>query len=341
MKRYISYFVATVFLFVSAAFASAACVQTSDGTGIQSFTLLAGQTIDSGTVSTQVVGDNLKVTYTASGGWTLNEVHLWVGGDIADMPQTRKGNPIPGKFPHVSGNIAPATTYTLNVSLADLGFACPGDDKTYLVGAHASMSKTNSDGSVQNETGWSDGAKISERGNWATLSTLTLTCDCGGGNTTGLGSCETAFAYSASPEGTSFLQIDEDGDGSGDFSRWGWSVGPLGAGSYEYAVYAGAGKSDITKGTNVGTLAVDYDGSTATVNFSINYPNNLKETHVYVGNEILPRNNGFFTVAPGQYPQIQEGLNGSQYSSYTFTDLSGEVYVVAHATVCGFPEKLD
>lgn len=338
MKKYISYFVAAVFLFMSAAFASATCVQTEDGSGVQSFTLFAGQTIDSGTVSAEVVGENLEVTYTATDGWTLNETHLWVGDDIADMPSTRKGNPIPGKFPYVSGDIAPATTYTVSVPLADLNFACPGEDKSYYVGAHASMSKTNDDGSVQNETGWSDGARISERGNWATLSTLSLTCDCGSGGPGVTGSCETAFAYSATPEGTCFLDIDEDGDNSGDFSRWGWSVGPLGVGSYEYEVYAGAGRCDISKGTNVGTLTVDYDGSTATVNYSINYPYNLKETHVYVGNEILARNNGFFTVAPGQYPQIQEDLDGAQYSSYTFTNLSGEVYVVAHAAVCGFPE---
>ncbi len=342
MKRYLSYIATAVFLFATAAFASAACVQTEDGSGIQSFTLFAGQTIDSGNVSATVVGDNLQVTYTATGGWTLNEVHLWVGEDIADMPQTRKGNPIPGKFPYVSGDIAPATTYTLNVPLADLGFACPGEVKNYQVGAHASLSKTNDDGTVQNETGWSDGARISERGNWATLSTLNLTCDCGGGGTTGgLGSCETAFAYSApTDDGTCFLDIDEDGDGAGDFSRWGWSVGPLEAGTYEYVIYAGAGRCDINKGTDVGTLMVDYDGSTANVTYSINYPNNLKETHVYVGNEILPRNNDFFTVAPGQYPQIQEDLNGAQYSSFTFTDLSGPVYIVAHATACGFEEKL-
>lgn len=340
MKQYLSYLATAVFLFATAAFASAACVQGDNGSPTQSFTLFAGQTINSGNVSATVVGDNLEVTYTTTDGWTLNEVHLWVGADVADMPSTRKGNPIPGKFPYVSGDIAPATTYTASVPLADLGFACPADDNTYQMAAHASLSKTNDDGSVQNETGWSDGGRISERGNWATLSTLTLTCDCGGGNTGGPDSCETAFAYYTASEGACFLDIDEDTDGVGDFNRWGWSVGPLVPGVYDYDIYAGAGQCDTNKGTNVGTLTVDYDANSgeAKVTFNINAPYDLEETHYYVGNEILPRNNGFFTVAPGQYPQVQEDLNGAFTDTYTFTGLSGDVYVVAHAVVCGFSE---
>jgi hypothetical protein len=48
----------------------------------------------------------------------------------------------------------------------------------------------------------------------------------------------------------------------------------------------------------------------------------LAETHVYVGNDILPQDNkGGYTVAPGQYQMV--------------TGLSGDIYVVAHASVYG------
>lgn len=64
---------------------------------------------------------------------------------------------------------------------------------------------------------------------------------------------------------------------------------------------------------------------------------NMVETHLYVGGEPLARSNGEYTVAPGQYLAIHSELNNVATDSYTITGLSGEVYVVAHATVAGFP----
>ena len=60
----------------------------------------------------------------------------------------------------------------------------------------------------------------------------------------------------------------------------------------------------------------------------------LAETDLYVGSEQLARDvNGNFTVAPGQYPTIHDSLNGAVTDNYTVTDLSGAIYVVAHAVV--------
>ena len=49
--------------------AAAPCVLTGDGPGVQCSTLYAGQDIDAGMVCFEVVGDDLIVTYTASGDW--------------------------------------------------------------------------------------------------------------------------------------------------------------------------------------------------------------------------------------------------------------------------------
>lgn len=92
----------------SNAWAQDACVN-----GNSSWTLFAGQAIDSGTVSAEVVGSNLEVLYTTTNGWELTEAHLWVGSTKADMPQTRKGSPIPGRFPYNSGDITGVTSHTL------------------------------------------------------------------------------------------------------------------------------------------------------------------------------------------------------------------------------------
>jgi len=62
----------------------------------------------------------------------------------------------------------------------------------------------------------------------------------------------------------------------------------------------------------------------------------MDATHLYVGTEHLPRKkNGDFTTAPGQYPYKHDPLNDVTTDTYTVTGLSGEIYVVAHAVVCG------
>ena len=124
---------------------------------------------------------------------------------------------------------------------------------------------------------------------------------------------ETAFAYC----GQHANAFSEYG-----FSRWGWTIGPLGAGTYTLDLYAGAAQCDITKGTLVGVVSVVYDGTSVTVNFNVNSPFVLGETHVYAGQGPFPMKNGEPTVAPGQY--------------YIDT-LSGPIYVIAHAEI-GIPK---
>jgi len=138
------------------------------------------------------------------------------------------------------------------------------------------------------------------------------------------GGCETAFAYD------SITCFSEYG-----FSRWGWSIGPLLEGDYSFDIYAGAGQCDINKGTLVGWLDVHYHDSTAIVVYSMKPGFTMDETHLYVGSEILPRNKkGEYTVAPGQYPSIHDPIS-TEVDKYVITGLSGPIYIVAHAVVCG------
>ena len=111
--------------------------------------LLAGQHIDVGTVCLSVddAGETMSVTYSTDDGWELDEVHLWVGDDLGDMPQTsgnrrRPGNPIPGQFPLAAEFDIPVTEYTFTIDvggdsmLPDFsGFACPSDDESFAFAA--------------------------------------------------------------------------------------------------------------------------------------------------------------------------------------------------------------
>ena len=115
--------------------------------------LIAGQHIDVGDVVVQRVGDELCVEYQLSAealaeGWFLTETHLAIATDPSDIPQTKKGNAIPGQFLYGDddlgvcdgdGNlIGGADSYSECVSLSDLGI---GPEDEIYVAAHAVVCK--------------------------------------------------------------------------------------------------------------------------------------------------------------------------------------------------------
>ncbi|WP_203258641.1 hypothetical protein [Hyunsoonleella ulvae] len=129
--------------------------------------------------------------------------------------------------------------------------------------------------------------------------------------------CDTAYAIgnTLSGEGDDSTCFIEDG-----FSRWGWTIGPLSEGEYTYDFYAGAAHCDTGKGELVGTVTVNYSAGNVSVTYNIDEDYYENETHTYAGKYAYPTKNGENTVAPGQY---------------TITpNLSGEIYIIAHAEVC-------
>lgn len=65
----------------------------------QGIPLIAGQNIEVGTVNVWNDGENLYVTYVIDApGWYLTETHLHVACSEEEIPQNKKGNPIPGHF---------------------------------------------------------------------------------------------------------------------------------------------------------------------------------------------------------------------------------------------------
>lgn len=136
---------------------------------------------------------------------------------------------------------------------------------------------------------------------------IPLDCDQEGG-----GGCETAYARGTNGN-TCFMDYE--------FSNWGWTIGPLTDGTEEsYPIYAGAGQCDISKGTLVGTVDVSYIGGEVSVVYNIDDAYTVSETHTYAGSTMFPLKKGEPTVAPGQY--------------YIEDELSGDIYVIAHAVVC-------
>lgn len=276
--------------------------------------LYAGQTINAGTVDVNVVNTDLQVTFNAQNGFELLEAHLFVGESLSAMPLTKSGNPQIGNFPYKISGLSGVTTYTFTIPLSVFGSEPSICDKTYIVAAHASLRKQNSDGSYQNETGWGAGSRINTRGSWATYFNFTFGCQ---QIEPPVENCETAFGLSP----YTFISYGLT------TSRWGWVIEVDQPGTYTTPIYAAAGMNVINNGYYVGDLNYTYDGSTLIVTYNMFPGMKMSETHLYASNNIPT------TIAPGQYGNIHQ-LSQSLTDQYVINNLTGKVYIIAHAVVC-------
>lgn len=123
--------------------------------------LIAGQTMNSGSVTVSNDADYIYVTYATTGGWVLTQTHLYVG-DCAFIPVNNPGNPIPGQFPY-SGTHNNLTTVTYQVPISKIPAGSCG-----CIAAHAVVKELNSSGgTIQTQTGWGQGTQINMgSGNW-------------------------------------------------------------------------------------------------------------------------------------------------------------------------------
>ena len=124
-------------------------------------TLVAGQSIDAGTVAVTNDANFIYVTYTTANGYLLTQTHLFVG-NCALLPVNGAGNPMPGQFPYAT-NHNNVTTFTYQVPISALAGGSCG-----CIAAHAVVVKLNAAGSViDQQTGWGNGVRINPNGgNW-------------------------------------------------------------------------------------------------------------------------------------------------------------------------------
>jgi len=300
----------TIILLIASAPLSAAPGTTYSGTTVVSFSA------NPATLSEDSDPDVTVTTTTTATG--APQALIDAGKVMIQLATDGSGNPVPAG-PGVTwvvlnapGQNPVSGVTTLDVDLDALGFVCgtvAGFRAHYVTGGGSNKVDTHFSAPVD----------------------LTVQCDC---------SCEateTAFAYDATL-GTCFLDMDPG------FNRWGWSIGPLVAGEYEFPIYAAAGQCDTSKGMLVGQLLVSYSGGTATVTYDMDSCRTLTETHLYVGSVPVPTGpNGEYTVAPGQYGNIHDGEEAPNAESdqYVINGLSGEIYLIAHAIVCVEPAPPD
>ncbi|WP_298239467.1 T9SS type A sorting domain-containing protein, partial [uncultured Algibacter sp.] len=149
--------------------------------------------------------------------------------------------------------------------------------------------------------------------------------------------CETMFARNGD-DALCFLK-DNDGNGSGDFNRWGWTNLISQGTNYTMDLHAGAAHCNATEANKVGTATVNYsDNGEITVQYELDPGYAMNEAHVYVGCKLYPEKGGKkggYTVAPGQYNyNPNSGLDYLDDFTVGPIYAQGDVYIIIHGVVC-------
>lgn len=130
--------------------------------GVASTTpLLAGQTIDAGEVNVYNDASSIYVRYATKAPWVLSDIHVAAADSVAGIPQTKRGNPIPGRFSYSASFNPEVTSYILAIPRA--GTLAAGQQ--IVIAAHAIVQARNAQRGT--ETGWGFGSGFSGA-NWAT-----------------------------------------------------------------------------------------------------------------------------------------------------------------------------
>jgi hypothetical protein len=129
-------------------------------------TLFAGQTLDAGRVTVSNDAINIHVRYTLNEPWEMSDAHLALATSLDGIPQTKKGNPIPGHFAYSVVFNPEVTDYTFTIPR---GSFLPG--QTLYIAAHAIVQAPASSGGTQ--TGWGYGPGF-PGANWATYIQYTV-----------------------------------------------------------------------------------------------------------------------------------------------------------------------
>jgi hypothetical protein len=128
--------------------------------------LYAGQTLDAGNVTVSNDANSIYVRYTTNVPWMISDAHLAIASSLAGIPQTKRGNPIPGHFSYSAIFDPEVTDYTFTIAR---GSFLPG--QTLYIAAHAVVQAPASSGGTQ--TGWGYGPGF-PGANWATYIQYTV-----------------------------------------------------------------------------------------------------------------------------------------------------------------------
>jgi hypothetical protein len=292
--------------------------------------LWAGQSTDAGSVTIYNDDTNFYVTVYSDFGYQegIDQLKMWVGGDLANLPRNDSGNPAPGSFPYKLTTTG-GTTYTFTIPLNNLSLVNDCGDQIYVV-IHADVLADDGNGGTTNETAFGGDTGGNTGSRWWYYTTYTIQCCT---PPTAFDYSETAFAkggwifasgQKANPDSLESLQLTRH--------RWGWAINvPLENGQSNYEIWAGAGLNNTTHGTLVGTLTLTTSTTQVTVEYTLEDGFNMQEAHIYA-NDFTPT-----TIAPGQYGHTVyfDPIVSTYAETFNVSDIDDDgIWIIAHAVVC-------
>jgi hypothetical protein len=143
----------------------------AQGCGITTTDLVAGQNYHAGSITISHDASYIYVQYNTDTPWVMSDAHVAVASTLAGIPQTKAGNPIPGRFAYSATFDPEVTSHTFVVPVPSPSTG------TVVIAAHALVQAPKAFGGSQ--TGWGAGTDF-PGSNWATYITYTVE-SCGGG----------------------------------------------------------------------------------------------------------------------------------------------------------------
>lgn len=302
--------------------------------GTQTYKLTAGRTIEAGSVVISNDASNLYVTVTSYAGFQNEQenIKMWLGTDLSLLNGGGLERPSAGGFPYKT-TVTSGNTYTFTVALNAIPFydvtKC-GLQALYAV-VHVDALVSDGNGGTSAETAF--GGDTPGSGNaWWFYAVYTPQC------------CETPPPPPAEKLGTAFAKggyvftTDKKSNPENlpslglTRNRWGWAINLVSPGSYTFDLYVGAGLNFTSKGLKAGTVAIDFDGTQATVTYNLSTGYSIEEAHVYAG-DLKPS-----TIAPGQYGNTYyfDPYATTHTSTYYVSDTNSDgVWFIAHAVAYG------
>lgn len=153
--------------------ASSAHAQSVCGNPLQT-TLVAGQHYAAGIITISNDNANVYVKYETYAPWLMSEAHVAVATTLAGIPQTKTGNPIPGRFSYSATFDPEVSSSIFTIPLSSLGSPV----SNLFVAAHAIVQAPQNQGGAQ--TGWGQGTGF-PGSNWAMYVNYAVQ-SCGGGS---------------------------------------------------------------------------------------------------------------------------------------------------------------
>lgn len=121
-----------------------------------------------------------------------------------------------------------------------------------------------------------------------------------------------------------------------EFDQWGWTNGALGPDETfmsTYELWTNVDGCDVEGATKVGIMKLHYYQGTATAAITMFDGYTIKESRLYIGNDMLPKDGGVYTADPADYPYVHTGLGGAANDTFTVNGLSGNIYIIAYVVL--------